>query len=144
MKYVIFSIDNVHDLHTLTKFTRYVDTLRAMGYLKGDFKTLIGSYKGSLEYCFLCDRVDFDKHVLSYGYVDDQESFLSLSYTSNGRTAPRALAKLWHNNSGDGEYGFGEFKEATKSEAMDSDGWTYDPTSNKYFIVEQYNDTRAD
>jgi len=136
MKYVIFSIDNVHDLHTLAKFTRYVDTLRAMGYLKGDFKTLIGSYKSVMEYSFLCDRVDFDKHILLSGFVVNQKSFLSLSYTSNGRTAPRALAKLWHNNSGGGEYGFGEFKEATKSEAMQCEGWTYDPTINKYFIVE--------
>lgn len=135
MKYVIFSVDNVHDLHTLAKFTRYVDTLRAMGYLKGDFKTLVGSYKGVMEYSFLCDRVDFDKHVLLSGYVDNQESFLDLSYTSNGRTAPRALAKLWYPK-GNQTVPIGEFKEATKREAMDYEGWTYDPVLNKYFIVE--------
>jgi hypothetical protein len=135
MKYVIFSVDNIHDLHTLAKFTRYVDTLRAMGYLKGDFKTLVGSYKGVMEYSFLCDRVDFDKHILLSSFVDNQESFLSLSYTSNGRTAPRALANLWHPKTGP-TTSIGEFKETTKREAMGYEGWTYDPALNKYFIVE--------
>ena len=135
MKYVIFSVDNVHDLHTLAKFTRYVDTLRAMGYLKGDFKTLVGSYKGVMEYSFLCDRVDFDKHVLLSGFVDNQESFLNLSYTSNGRTSPRFFAKLWYPATGQ-TASIGEFKGVTKREAMDYEGWTYDPALNKYFIVE--------
>jgi hypothetical protein len=106
-----------------------------MGYLKGDFKTLVGSYKGVMEYSFLCDRVDFDKHILLSNFVDNQESFLDMSYTSNGRTAPRALAKLWY-PTGNQTVPIGEFKETTKREAMDYEGWTYDPTLNKYFIVE--------
>jgi hypothetical protein len=106
-----------------------------MGYLKGDFKTLIGSYKGVMEYSFLCDRVDFDKHILLSNFVDNQESFLYLSYTSNGRTSPRFLASLWYPDTGQ-TTPIGEFKDVTKREAMDYEGWTYDPALNKYFIVE--------
>ncbi len=41
---VIFSIDNVSDLHILATFTRFLDTKRAMGNLVGSVALCFGSY----------------------------------------------------------------------------------------------------
>jgi len=134
MQFVIFSIDNVDNLHTLSKFLRHMDTMRAMGKLKGSFRPMVGSYKGVLEYAFGCRKEDFDAHVQGFGFIDNQESVLELTVTNNGRTAPRTLAKLVY-SSGD-VVSLGNFKEVTKGVAMGLDAWTYDPKVDVYFAAE--------
>lgn len=134
MQYVIFSIDNVDNLHELSKFLRYMDTMRAMNKLKGSFRPMVGNYKGVLEYSFGCRKDDFEAHVRGFGFVDKQESILELTVTNNGRTAPRTLAKLVYT---DGEVvSLGNFREVTKKVAMGLDAWTYDPKVDVYFATE--------
>jgi hypothetical protein len=77
--YVVFSIDNVTDLHTVAKFTRWIDTKRALGELDGEFSVLIGKWKNKLENSFLLRRTDFDKWVVPYGWVDKQEAIMRVS-----------------------------------------------------------------
>jgi len=134
MAYVIFSIDNVTDVHTLAKFLRHMDTQKALGKMEGKMKTLIGSYLGVMEYSFLCNEADFNNHVATMGFTSGQESILKLTDTSNGRTSKRTFASLVY-SSGDIAK-LGEFKVVSKDDALSKDGWTYDPTNNQYFIAE--------
>jgi len=76
LEHVIFSIDNVDDLHTQAKFFRWVDTLRAMEKLTGTVHSCIGSYDGNLERSFMMLAVDFDKHIVNSEYVKNQACFL--------------------------------------------------------------------
>lgn len=73
---VIFAIDKSDDVHTQAKFLRHVDTLRAMGKLRGVFASCIGSYKGDMERGYMMLMTDFNEYVRKSGYVDNQESFL--------------------------------------------------------------------
>lgn len=73
---VIFAIDKSHDIHTQAKFLRHVDTLRAMGKLRGLFASCVGSYDGEIERSYMMLMSDFDEHIRKSGYVDEQESFL--------------------------------------------------------------------
>lgn len=73
---IVFSIDKGSDVHTQAKFLRYIDTLRAMGYLRGKFASCIGSYDGVVERSYMMLAVDFNKHVRNEGFVDGQESIL--------------------------------------------------------------------
>lgn len=75
---VIFSIDRVSDLHTLSKFTRYLDNLRAMEKLKGDVVQCIGRFNNEYELSWIVCRQDFDEHILGTDWVDNQECFLHL------------------------------------------------------------------
>ena len=122
MESVIFPIDNCSDLHTLAKFTRHLDTQRAMGNLVGDVKLCIGLYNGCLEYSFHMLVVDFDKHVRDTVYVKDQETFLFLS------SDPRQPAEL---RSPDGQ--FRQVLNPPSVGGTDNTPWTYDLRTNSYF-----------
>lgn len=125
--YVMFSIDNVHDLHTVAKFTRFMDTLRAMGKLSGNMQLNIGCYEGKLEYSFLCSKDDFDAHIKRSGYVDSQESFMYVSGDDMKATlhmcATGANVELGH------------LVAVYAAKAMQQKGWTYNQERDVYYIV---------
>lgn len=133
MAYIIFSIDEVNDVHTLAKFLRHMDTQKALGKMEGAMRILMGSYKGVMEQSFICTEGDFNNHVSPMGFTTNQESVLRLYETSNGRTAPRSFADLIY-NSGDMD-SLGEFKEVSRELAMTLDGWTYDPMMDTYYAA---------
>lgn len=126
MTYVIFSIDNVTDTHTLAKFLRHFDTQVALSRTKGYLVPCIGSYKGKLEQSFICRADDYLNYVVPYGAVNDQECVLGIdgyncySFTPTLGEEPAYL---------------GEIKEVSKKKAMRSDGWTYRPDLNSYWII---------
>lgn len=126
MSYVIFSIDNVTDTHTLAKFLRHFDTQVALSRTKGYLVPCIGSYKGQLEQSFICREDDYLSYVVSYGAVANQECVLwvdsgnCFSYDPEMNEEPTYL---------------GEIKEVSKKKAMKSDGWTYRPDLNSYWII---------
>ncbi len=72
---VIFSIDKAHDLHTMAKFLRWIDTQRALGKITY-FKLAVGFYEGKYESSFVCLEKDFKEYVEPLGYVKEQKSFL--------------------------------------------------------------------
>lgn len=127
MHYVIFSIDNVSDLHTKAKFLRYVDTLRAMNYLKGTMKLCIGSYNGILEDSFIIRKDDFEERIRSSGHIDNQESILHI----RGKDM---LCEFEYLNGGFDRAG--RLVQVTASEAMTKSGWTYRPDLNIYWTLE--------
>jgi hypothetical protein len=79
MEKTIFSIDKPYDLYTVSKFNRHLDTLRAMGKLKGEVEMCIGKWEGKLEPSYRVLTVDFEKHVLPSGYLDGQKCFMRIS-----------------------------------------------------------------
>ena len=128
---VIFSIDNVSDLHTMATFTRFLDTKRAMGKLVGSVTLCVGSYKGKMEQSFMMDQVDFNKFIRGTYWIDDQESVLhvpgdvrqpcSLEYLASGHIeAFNRMREVFWCAAGLPEY----------------DGWRYVPATGKYFSCE--------
>lgn len=69
---IIFSIDQCGDIHKLAKFTRHLDTQRALGYLKGGIATGCGEWEGQAEIIFNLDVKDFGKFVRGSEYIKDQ------------------------------------------------------------------------
>jgi len=124
--YVIFSIDDVNDVHKLSKFLHHVSVLDAMQKTKGKLKVCIGSYKGEMEQSFIMHEDDFH-HVSAY--VKGQESFL---YVRDGHKGV-VYADLHYN---DGEtVPLGQIKAVSKDEAMQQDAWTYRPDMNVYWVT---------
>lgn len=126
-KFVIFSIDNVNDLHSLAKFTRYLDTRRSMGELRGNVIICTGSYKGQLETSFLMRRDDFDEHIRNSVYIANQESILRVSECN------KQYATLEYLKDGRDEF-IGSLKSVPKDEALMHDAWTYRPDINQYWV----------
>ena len=89
MERVVFSIDNCGDLHTLSRFLRWVDTHRAMSRLDGGFRVACGEWEGKAELSFNMSREDIEIVVLNSGYVNGQECFLLVSSHKN-------TLHLWH------------------------------------------------
>lgn len=123
---VIFAIDNDEDLHTSAKFLRYLDTLKAVGKLKGNVSLGIGSYLGVLERCYMMRAVDFDEHVAHTVYLRGQESVLRVPgdtrqpcvlQTPQGRILSVGRMRVWQ-------------EDGTPSVS----GWTY--MDGKYWVCE--------
>ena len=135
MNYVIFSIDNVHDLHTLSKFLHHVDVQRAMQRMQGEMKLCIGAYKGVLEQSFILNQPVFDAFVEGSEFLQGQESVLLVEDGHKGEM----YASLWYLDQGlrDGEHvSLGLLKSVDKSVALAQDAWTYRPDLNIYWITE--------
>ena len=135
MNYVIFSIDNVHDLHTLAKFTHHMDVQRAMQRMKGEMKICVGAYKGVLEQSFILTEHDFAATIEGSIFIDQQESVLLVEDGHRDET----YASLHYLSGGvrDGEHvSLGLLKSVDKSVALEQDAWTYRPDLNIYWITE--------
>lgn len=135
MNYVIFSIDDVHEVHTLAKFTHTVDVHRVMQRMQGDMKICVGAYKGALETSFIMTEYDFAAFIEGSEYVLNQESVLLLEDGHRGNT----YASLHYLSRGvrDGEHvSLGLLKSVDKSVALMQDAWTYRPDLNIYWITE--------
>lgn len=133
--YVIFSIDNVHDLHTLSKFLHYMDVQRAMQRMQGEMKLCIGAYKGVLEQSFIMTEHDFGAFIEAGEHVQNQESVLLVVDGHHGEM----YASLWYLDRGL-RYGdhasLGLLKSVDKSVALAQDAWTYRPDLNIYWIAQ--------
>jgi hypothetical protein len=129
---VIFSIDNVSDLHTMATFTRFLDTKRAMGKLVGSVTLCVGSYKGELEPSFMMNEVDFNKFIRGSDWIKNQESFLHvpgdvrqpcvLEYVAGGHDRVRPMKEIFWCAAG----------------LPCNDSWTYVPATGKYFTCETW------
>ena len=131
MKYTIFSIDNHTDLHVMSKFLRFVDTLRAMDKTKGKFIQCVGSWEGELEPSFLCNTEDYEAHIKDSGYVNGQECVMQVSECN------KQYAQLLY-PSGVAAF-LGSLKSVGKDRAMKEHGWTYRPDLNTYWITVEGN-----
>lgn len=123
LEQVIFAIDNDANTHTVAKFMRHVDTLRAMGRID-TVNCLIGCYKGHLERAYMMRADQF--HEVSE-YVRGQETILRVPGDS------RQPCVLDYLNSEDVVV-LGPMREVSAMEALASEAWTYEQNSGKYFV----------
>jgi len=120
---VIFAIDNDNDTHTVAKFMRHVDTLRAMGKIDSVVQ-LVGCYKGQLERSYMI-RADQFEHVRDY--IKGQESILRVP---GDVRQPCVLEYLV----GGERVSLGPMRQVPASEALQAEAWTYSQEQNKYYI----------
>ena len=118
---VIFAIDNDDDVHTVAKFMRHVDTLRAMNTIE-PVEMLVGCYKGKLERSYMMRSDQFD-HVSDY--VKYQESFLLVP----GDTRQPCVLDYRGKREP-----VGTMRQVSAKDALQSDAWTYSETKGKYFV----------
>jgi hypothetical protein len=96
------------------------------------FKVMLGSYKGQRETSFTIPHDRLNDVILS-GLLDEQESILVLS-AFNGRNERRAIIVMRDTQE---EIDAGVLKHVSRSEAEASDGWTFDPLGENWFIITQ-------
>jgi len=121
LEYTIFAIDNDTDLHTVSKFLRYMDTQRVMNGV--DITLLFGCYSGALENSYMIQS----RHLFHVSdWIKGQESILRVP---GDVRQPCALEYL---KTGNQEI-LGPMREVPKDEAMKLHAWTYNPNNGKYF-----------
>jgi hypothetical protein len=117
---VIFAIDNNTDTHTIAKFLRYVDTLRAMSKISPVVQCL-HKWEDIIEVSYMMNRVDYEKHVKGKGWADAQDCVLIVS--GDVRQPCHLLSPS------------GETKSVGPMVQIEAPvgNWTYVPATNKYF-----------
>jgi hypothetical protein len=81
MPKVLFAVDEPQGLRDRARFLRHLDTLRVMGKLQDLPRLAVGHWVDPegiswLEPSYLMDHKDFEAHVLSSGWCNEQQSFL--------------------------------------------------------------------
>lgn len=132
MSYVIFSIDNEDNPHSMQAF---LDTIVDI-QIEHNTSTMIpcvGSYKGKKEDAFMWSLRDFDDHIRGSVFVKHQESVL---HVASGNKMEAELEYL-------SEQGFriflGCMHQVCKEEALASDAYTYRPELNMYWVAKHGN-----
>ncbi len=127
--YVLFSIDNVTNTHTLAKFLRHMDTQIVMGKTQGYLVQCVGSYKGKMEASFILNEKDYVDHVLPLEFTNKQESVLYLDGDDGW------LATSYDPFLGEATDILGYMEQVSKKKALKSDGFTYRPDLNAYWVA---------
>lgn len=130
MSYVAFAIDNNSDLHTVSKFTRFLDTKRAQGALCGGVEICTGYWEGFLETSYIMTEQDYMNHVVPSGYAREQACVLVI---------PSEVKQPCHlATATDLKFieGVGVMREVSKDVALTLGAWTYNPTTGKYFATD--------
>lgn len=74
--YILFSIDNVEEPHSLYKFLKLSDNLRSVSKLEAPVRMCIGCYRGEKELSFLATENDFNNYYKPF--CVGQESVLHI------------------------------------------------------------------
>ncbi len=121
---VVFAIDNGHDLHTMAKFLRHVDTQRALSKLTF-FKQAIGFFEGKYEHSFIMLEKDFEEFVKPLDFVKGQKCFLYIP--------PKGECSLKYQDNMEVMLGFLYYKDFLNASMYDS--WTYVIEDDIYWVV---------
>jgi hypothetical protein len=129
---IIFAIDDDTDTHVVAKFMRHIDTMRALGELKGSFIPCIGCYDGMLESSYMMDERDYRRFVEPMGFTDQQDCILHVPADT------RQPCTIEWNKFGDLECWnntktIGAMRSVTAAEAMQLRDWTYVIETNTYW-----------
>jgi hypothetical protein len=118
----IFEIDDDKNLHTVAKFLRHVDTLRAMGKINPVHQT-IGSFEGKLSMSYMMDAKDLP---LVYDYIKEQDWILRVPGDTR-QPASLETPKGRHVTT------LGPLRKV--SDPGKEPDWTYEPTTETYWIA---------
>ena len=123
---VIFSIDNVNDLHIKAKFLRMYDTLLNMGKVSNSMSEGTGCWEGTLEQCFMVNEDVFDKHIRKTRYLENQEAVLHVA----GSTKQPAFIEMLKTGE---QRNAGVMRQITRKEAYELNAWTN--FNNRYYEI---------
>jgi len=127
MDYVIFAIDNNTDTHTVAKFMRHIDTKRALGTMKGRMVQAIGYWEGILEPSYIMRKDDY--LAFAQGYTKGQDAVM-VAPSDN-----RQPAYLMNSTMTDYQVTLNPIREVSAEDAKSAQGWTFNQSSNKYFVA---------
>ena len=126
--YVVFAIDNNKDLHTVAKFTRHMDTQKALGNLKGNLVQAIGYWEGTLEPSYIMSQEDYEQYA--WPYAKNQECVLVVPADTRQPSHVADATSLKHLSD------VGVCKHVSPDEAMAAPAWTYVMSDNRYFVCQ--------
>lgn len=119
-KYVIFCIGQMPA--KIAAFKKWYEHNRL------PVKALKGCYKGMIEDAFITTEEAYEKLKQ---WTLQQESILVLGESDTTRNRPATL--VYHTGE---KKPLGYLRACSKHQALSSDGWTYDPTIDTYFICD--------
>lgn len=131
--YAIFSVDRAGDTNLVEVTSRRHAVLAYMNKAGIPFKTVLGCYKGAQEVSFVVSADDAEA-IGEAGFLKDQETILELGpCDARDRRPARLIALNPHGCGGTEQCQLGLFQEVPESTAKAQDGYSYDPTTGKYF-----------
>lgn len=136
MSVIIFSFDTQDVLRAAQQY----QAIKNNPALEGSIMPVFGSWRGKVEQSYVMNTDDFKAHVLPLGWVDNQEAFLVVS------SCNKAYAHLWYPREEGTEacwVGLGSMHQVTAQEALASEGWTYRPDMNAYWVCKTGNPDRS-
>ena len=134
MSYVIFSIDNEHNPHSMQAFLNSIADIRC-SYATSNLIPCVGSYKGQKENAFMWSLADFNDHIRGSVWVAQQESIL---HVASGNKMEADLEYLQTNRLLAFEF-IGCMHHVCKEEALASEAYTYRPDLNMYWVAKHGN-----
>lgn len=120
----------------LSNEVNHANHVKAIELLKCDdvpFSVVKGNYKGNDELTLMLSTNDAKKHsdnlsnALNLAYLFNQDSVLEVH--NDGTSVLHSLRSDMPSLT------IGSFKEVSKQEAVSQESYTYEPVSNRYFIV---------
>jgi hypothetical protein len=129
VSYIIFSLDRWYDLHTLAKFTRHMDTIRAVGKLQGEVVPVIGCDSDRPEISFICTEKDFQDHVLPSGYLAEQKAYLEVT---EEKQMPAWIKDFKGNTLTKGRIS----KVSPVTAMSEHESWTYRGDIDSFFVMD--------
>lgn len=124
MSVIIFEFDTKD---VLCIAMQYQSIKRAIAPSMGDIKPVIGHWEGVTSQSFIMDEVEFNRLVRNSGMVDKQECFMHVT------SCNKAYASLEYQ---DGlSIALGSMHQVSMEQAMRSDGWTYRPDLDVWWVA---------
>ena len=133
--YVIFSVDRAGETNLVEVTSRRHAVMAFMSAQGIPFKAVWGCYRHNQELSYVIRAADLAA-VGDAQYLAGQESFLKLGPCDARDRRPATLIFLNEHGTGSlpGEdKNLGLFQQVTEDIAKAQDGYTYDPTTGKYF-----------
>lgn len=107
------------------KFLHHIDKLQALGKVSL-FQEMIGMYEGRLEFSYLMLESEWEKEVAWLGFCADQEEIWDIS--------PETSMSVYNHVTNEP---LGRLVEVGKDKAFLSDGFTYSPERNKWWVLDR-------
>jgi hypothetical protein len=124
--FTLFTIDFENNPQRMNVFINFLRQCEKTS--EGYFVAAIGCYRGKRENAFICKQSDFNRFIRGTVYMNGQESVL---HVASGNKQEAHLEYL-----ADGRReSLGSMHQVTMGEALASDGWTYRPDLDMYWVA---------
>lgn len=134
MPYVIFSIDNSTDPHSVHRFSEWLAYMKTAQRLEGKVIRCVGRWQGQDEVSFISRLDDFIK-IEEAGFCNEQEAVI---HVASGNKMEACL--VYQDGSREG---IGCMHEVSAEEALLAEGYTYRPDMDVYWVAKEGNPDRV-